>query len=97
MGASEAMVTARMSREKKELGGAILETLGTNASQVINSLYDYVIEHRSLPFNKGTAHLSHTPDEIAKATALVDSLMNSQQTSWSELSLKEVRRRRLNL
>ena len=40
---ADAMVTARMSQEKKEAGNRVLEQLGTNASQVVNRLYDYVL------------------------------------------------------
>ena len=39
---ADAMVTARMSSEKKEAGNRILEQMGTNASQAVNRLYDYV-------------------------------------------------------
>lgn len=45
------MVTGRMSQAKKELGNQLLKELGTNASQVINELYDYVISRRALPFS----------------------------------------------
>ncbi len=47
----DAMVTGRMSQAKKELGNQLLKELGTNASQVINELYDYVISRRALPFS----------------------------------------------
>ena len=52
---ADAMVTARMSSEKKEAGNRILEQMGTNASQAVNRLYDYVIEKRELPFFEGGA------------------------------------------
>ena len=47
----DAMVTGRMSQAKKELGNQVLRELGTNASQVISELYDYVISQRALPFS----------------------------------------------
>ena len=50
---ADAMVTARMSSEKKEAGNRILEQMGTNASQAVNRLYDYVIEKRELRFSIG--------------------------------------------
>ncbi|MDO4289934.1 MAG: RelB/DinJ family addiction module antitoxin [Eggerthellaceae bacterium] len=46
---ADAMVTGRMSQEKKDAGNLILEQLGTNASKAINDLYDYVIAHKKLP------------------------------------------------
>lgn len=67
----DAMVTGRMSQAKKELGNQVLGELGTNASQVINELYDYVISRRALPFS--------VPDEgrearLRAAVAAVDAV-----------------------
>ena len=45
-----ALVSARMSRAKKERAGSILESIGVTASDLINSAYDYVIETHQLPF-----------------------------------------------
>lgn len=45
----DAMVTARMSPEKKEAANRVFEQLGTNASRAINDLYDYVIANKELP------------------------------------------------
>ena len=45
------MVTGRMSQAKKELGNQVLRELGTNVSQAVNDLYDYVISRRALPFS----------------------------------------------
>lgn len=46
---ADAMVTARMSQDKKARGNRVLDQLGMNASQAINWLYDYVIEHKKMP------------------------------------------------
>ena len=43
---ADAMVTARMSQEKKDEGNRVLAQLGVNASQAVNRLYDYVLERR---------------------------------------------------
>ena len=59
--ATDAMVTGRMSPEKKEEGNRILASLGSNPSQAINQLYDFVIAKRALPFADkpaGTAELT---------------------------------------
>ena len=75
MATADAMVTARMSPEKKEMGNRILEDLGTNASQVINQLYDLVIEKRALPFPEAKPQpRTFSPQEIAEAKAWVQSL-----------------------
>lgn len=47
---ADAMVTARMSAEKKREGNLLLKELGFNASQAINQLYDYVLKHKEMPF-----------------------------------------------
>lgn len=43
------LVSARLSRAKKERAGSILESIGATASDLINSAYDYVIETHQLP------------------------------------------------
>ena len=62
---ADAMVTARMSQEKKEAGNRVLEQLGTNASQVVNRLYDYVLENKKLPFPEEQGRRKYTQEEIA--------------------------------
>ncbi len=75
MATSDAMVTARMTPEKKEMGNAILEELGLNASQVINQLYDLLIEKRDLPFPKEKpVRRTFTPEELAEAKAWLEGL-----------------------
>ena len=46
----DAMVVARMTREKKESVAAKLADMGTNASQVVNQLWDYIDATGKLPF-----------------------------------------------
>ena len=71
---ADAMVTARMSQEKKEAGNRMLEQLGTNASQAVNRLYDYVLEKKELPFPEQQGRRKYTQEEIARAIAWVDSI-----------------------
>ena len=68
----DAMVTARMSQEKKEAGGSVLEELGVTASQAINGLYDHLIAHRELPF--ASKRRRYSPVEWKAAEAWVDAL-----------------------
>lgn len=70
----EAMVTARMSSAKKEACNAVLRQLGTNASQAINELYDYVLEKRELPFAGSSSRRVCTQEDFAKAAAFVDGI-----------------------
>ena len=55
----DAMVTGRMSAEKKAAGNSVLEKKGMNASQAVNLLYDRLAEEqdtRFLEHEKPTAH-----------------------------------------
>ena len=90
---ADAMVTARMSQEKKEAGNRVLEQLGTNASQVVNRLYDYVIEKRELPFFEEQGRRKYTQEEIAEAIAWVDSIPRKDR--FSTMTDDEIRRERL--
>lgn len=94
---TDAMVTARMSQEKKDAGNRVLEKLGTNASQTINQLYDYLIQNGELPFPAQEESHEHTPEEIAEAVAWADDLVsrNAVPSRYSGMTLKEAKRERL--
>ena len=93
---ADAMVTARMPIEKKEAAYRVFEKLGTNASQVINSVFDYVIENEAIPGVEEQSHV-HTPEEIAEAIAWADSLVDRERepSRFDGMTLKEVKRERL--
>lgn len=90
---ADAMVTARMSQEKKEAGNRVLEQLGTNASQVVNRLYDYVLENKKPPFPEEQGRRKYTQEEIAEAIAWVDSIPRKDR--FSTMTDDEIRRERL--
>lgn len=90
---ADAMVTARMSAEKKEAGNRMLEQLGTNASQAVNRLYDYVLEKKQLPFPEQQGRWKYTQEEIAQAIAWVDSI--PRRDRFSTMTDDEIRRERL--
>lgn len=90
---ADAMVTARMSAEKKEAGNRMLEQLGTNASQAVNRLYDYVLEKKQLPFPEQQERRKHTQEEIAQAIAWVDSI--PRRDRFSTMTDDEIKRERL--
>lgn len=98
MGSVEAMVTARMGVEKKEEGNRVLASLGTNASKVVNQLYDYIIEEGALPFeSRPTERRVHSRAEVEAAISLVDSLVVPVAEPYRSMSLKEARLARLGL
>ena len=92
---SDAMVTARMSQEKKEAGGSVLEELGVTASQAINGLYDHLIAHGELPFAPKRRRYSSA--EWEAAVAWVDALPilvpESPLASMADREIKEERLR----
>lgn len=90
---ADAMVTARMSQEKKEAGNRMLEQLGTNASQAVNRLYDYVLEKRQLPFPEQSEQRNYSQEKIAEALAWVDSI--PRRDRFSTMTDDEIRQERL--
>ena len=69
----DAMVTGRMSAEKKAAGNKVLEELGLNPSQAINMLYDRLIAEGDAAF-LGFERPSATPEQIVDAWDFVKSL-----------------------
>ena len=57
------LVSARMSRAKKERGTSVLASLGATTSDLINNAFDYVIAERQLPHVAETGQRS--PSEFA--------------------------------
>ena len=92
----DAMVTGRMSPAKKEQGTRVLNELGTNASQAINALYDYVIAHRALPFPD--AGKQRGQSELLRASLrLVDSIPKvTLDEHYASMTTKDARRERLS-
>ena len=67
----DAMVTARMSAEKKAAGARVLEAAGLNASQAINLLYDKLEEEQNADF---LLHRKPAPQEWESAKKFLDAL-----------------------
>ena len=67
----EAMVTGRMSAEKKAAGGKVLSKSGLNASQAVNLMYDKLEEEQSADF---LVHRKPERREWESAARLIDSL-----------------------
>lgn len=99
---NEAMVTARMSADKKEEGTRILSQLGTTASQAINEMYDYLIEHRALPLmgkgvgkEEGVGGFSFTEEQWSDACAHVKGMRVPLRSEFAAMSLKDAKMHRL--
>lgn len=89
----DAMVTGRMSQAKKELGNQVLRELGTNASQAINELYDYVISRRALPFSTSE---EGREARLRAAVAAVDAVPRVElDERFAAMDVKQARMERL--
>ncbi len=67
----DAMVTARMSAEKKSAGSKVLARSGLNASQAVNLLYDKLEEEQNADF---LLHRKPEPREWESAAKFIDAL-----------------------
>jgi len=89
----DAMVTARMSPGKKEAGNSALRELGTNPSQFINEIYDYVIRNKRLPLTDGSAYSGKR--DIREALAFIDSIPLQSPNRFAFMTDDEIRQERL--
>ncbi len=71
---SDVMVTARMSKARKEQALAVLEKLGTTPSEAINGLFEYVIANGTLPYGTPRLTDSERAARIREANAWADGL-----------------------
>ena len=89
---NEAMVTGRMSTQKKQRGARALERSGLTASQAINLLYDRIIA-------EGTDWLTGTPerDDLRwrRATSFVDGLPFPRESRFDAMRKEDIKRERL--
>ena len=67
----DAMVTGRMSTEKKAAGAKVLAKAGLNASQAINLLYDKLEDEQSADF---LMHRKPEPREWESAAKFLDAI-----------------------
>ncbi|MDO4182691.1 MAG: RelB/DinJ family addiction module antitoxin [Coriobacteriia bacterium] len=90
----DAMVTGRMSREKKDAGNAVLARCGMNASQAINALYDRLIEGQSADFLEANS-ASATAEQRRAAAQFLDSLVVPLTGRFATMTLKDAKAERL--
>lgn len=94
---NDAMVTARMSKAKKDAGNRVLGELGSSASQFINSAYDYLIQRGTSPFvaDAGRAE-GVTRAQLADALAQVEAMCLPSDNRFRTMTDDEIRRERLS-
>ena len=94
----DAMVTARMSAGKKEVGASVLKELGVSASEAINQLYDHLIAERRLPWDGDVAEQPDRGSVLARATALVDAIPRiPAEPGFEDMTTYQARLARLGL
>ena len=91
---NDSMVTARIAPEKKAAVARILAEHRTTPSELINNLYDWVLEHNAIPFQDDTA-TRYSMEDVLEAMHLVESLMVDEDSSFYGKSYDEIRRERL--
>lgn len=91
---NDAMVTGRMSKQKKADGSRVLERFGLNASQAINLLYSKLIEEQDVSFLLGRQPSPSVHDWQA-AAEFCNALVQPQATRFDGMSKAEIKRERL--
>lgn len=93
----DAMVTVRMTQEKKDAGARVLKSLGQTASEAINEFYDYLIAKRENPCASKSKKMKPgvrklTPEQIAQGKAFLDAIKPPVGISAPDMAKDEMRR-----
>ena len=88
---ADTTVTARMAAAKKEAGSRVLESLGTNTSQVINDLFDYLVANKKLPWCDADSSVGISSDDLKRSLEWVDSLQIELSPQFARMTIKEAR------
>ena len=84
----EAMVTGRMSAEKKAAGAEVLARSGMNASQAVNMLYDRLVEEQDASFLE---RHEVEPREWESAARLIDSIYIPVNPRFDNMTRGEIK------
>lgn len=91
---AEAMVTGRMSEQKKQAGNRILEREHLKPSQAINLMYQRLIEEKNARFLKPSSD-QVDPVRFKEALAFVDGLSEPHGSPFDAMTDAEVKMHRL--
>ena len=84
----DAMVTGRMSAEKKAAGARVLEKAGLNASQAVNLLYDKLEEEQNADF---LLHRKPEPREWESAAKFLKALHMPINPRFNDMTRGEIK------
>ena len=91
----DAMVTARMTAEKKRRGASVLTRDGLSASQAINLMYDRLIDEGKAGFLLSGDGCPGDEARWVAAAQFVDALTSKRTSRFDDMTKAEVRRERL--
>ncbi len=93
----DATVSSRMPAAKKAQAQKILERAGTNSSQVINALFDRIVQEGNVHFlmSEPEENDKQKREHLARAFEIVDSIPISRKSEFDNMSETEIRMRRL--
>jgi len=102
MGKTDSIVTARVPREIRELGDAVLKRMNSTVTELVNSAFEYVIKTGKLPgsqdqFNPDERIIRRFSSQDEKNQFLLSIKTTSLpvSTEYASLSAKEIKLRRL--
>ncbi len=91
-----AMVTGRMTSQKKAAGNAVLQRAGMNASQAINRVYDRLIKDQDASFlDEEEAHQAPSSMRWKLAADFVDSISEPRKSRFHDMTKAEIKLDRL--
>lgn len=91
---ADAMVTGRMSEEKKERGLRVLKRNSISASQAVNLMFDRLIKEGDVSF-LGGAKKDVDETRWRSAANFVDSLSHKRVTRFDNMTKAEIKMERL--
>jgi len=89
----DAMVTGRMSEEKKAAGNAVLAESGLNASQAIGLMYDRLIAEKDASFLVGEHRASAAEWDAARQ--FFDGLTQKRKSRFHSMSKAQIKQERV--
>lgn len=90
------IVTSRVPSEVRRQGSAILKKIGATQTQLVNSAYDYLIQHECLPTDAieqlpKPGHRTLTPEMREELTRfLSESTVQVPESFWGERTYKDI-------
>lgn len=91
---AEAMVTGRMTAQKKLAGNRILAREHLRPSQAINLMYQRLIDEKNARFLKASTE-AVDPVQLEEALAFVDRLSEPQRSRFDDMADAEIKTHRL--